>query len=373
MSKYEGNGRILWLDTFKGFGIFFLVFSHLIPYGFAGDKQIDSSLMISYLYSFHMPLFFFAAGFTINYRKFDSFWSFFWSKVKGILVPYASLYFVSWLYFMWMYWKGIVGMLSAPVVIKAFLYGNGTSLGIMNMSLWFLPCLFLAHVILYFLLKYSKDKSFYLLYIWILLSVIGAITSKLYPGEVPWSALASINAASIMLLGYMFRNFGKTMVDFFHLDKPFVAYSAAIVGFTLFLLNGRPGMASNYYGQNYIGFYAAVIASLIFYMYLSKRLEQSKMISYFGKNSLIVFGLHGLIISFLMNVKFFEWFSGKFNFYFEGLSLVIFAVFMVFIISIIFIEFFNRIAPFLIGKGYKKKEIWTTQTGDDCQVDRQKL
>jgi fucose 4-O-acetylase-like acetyltransferase len=361
MLKNDLDGRVRWIDTLKGLGIFFLVFSHLIPYGFTGDKQIDSSLIISYLYSFHMPLFFFAAGFTINAQKYNSFLSFLWSKVKSILIPYASLYFVSWLYLMWMYWKGIVGLLGAPVIIKAFLYGNGVSLGILNMSLWFLPCLFLAHVILYFFIKYLKHDYRHLLYGWIVLSVIGAVTSKLYPIQVPWSALSSINAASIMLLGFIFRNYENKIVSLFQLNKSIVAYSAAAIGFIFFLLNGRPGMASNYYGQNYIGFYASVIASLIFYMYLSKKLEQSRIISYFGKNSLVVFGLHGLIISFLMNVKFFERFSMKFNFYFEGISLVLFAVFIVFIISILFIEFFNRMAPFLMGKGYRKDKVETVQ------------
>lgn len=50
------NNRISYLDIFKGFGIFFVVFGHVTHIGALRD----------YIWNFHMPLFFFVSGLLYN-------------------------------------------------------------------------------------------------------------------------------------------------------------------------------------------------------------------------------------------------------------------------------------------------------------------
>lgn len=355
--------RIQWIDVLKGIGIILLVFSHLVPDGFVGDTSLDKSLVIGYLYSFHMPLFFFASGITFNYRKHTFFPRFVWSRVKSILIPYATLYACSLLYFGWMHWKGIVGVLDPMVVLKAFLYADGNHLGILNMSLWFLPCLFLAQILAYFPIKYAKDNNFILILSWFSISLIGAYLSKLDTHGLPWTAGAAINAASLIILGYLFKINEKWIVDKFRLNSRWVAILCLFLGVLVFLINGRPGMSGNYYGSYYSLFYIAVACSLVYYIYLSKKLANSKVLVYFGANSLVIFGLHGLILSFWKNVDFYSKFSNKFNVYLDGLSIVMLSTVLVVITCIPFIEFFNRVCPFLLGKSYSNKRAVKSHAG----------
>ncbi|ADM72090.1 hypothetical protein GMA19_04333 [Paenibacillus polymyxa E681] len=342
--------RIKWVDVLKGLAIIFLVFSHLVPHGFKGNEMMDKSFIIGYFYSFHMPLFFFASGFTSNFQKYK-FSSFLWSKIKTILLPYTTLYICSLLYFGWMHWMGIVGTLDPMVVIETFLYADGDHLGILNMSLWFLPCLFLAQIISYVVLKISSKIS-YIYIFWIMLTILGAFLSKLDTHALPWSFGTSINAASLIICGYIFKLNEQYFIEKIRINKPYFAYAAGFLGFLLFLINDKPGMSGNYYGHNYVLFYLSVLASLIFYIYLSKKIESSSLLSYFGKNSLIIFGLHGLILSFWENVNFYEKFSVTTNMYLDGISFVVISTLLVFLSCILFIELFSRFLPFLIGKKF---------------------
>jgi len=53
--------RIEWLDVLKGIGIFFVVAGHFY-------KSDDPVLV--YIYSFHMPLFFFISGYVYDDRRY---------------------------------------------------------------------------------------------------------------------------------------------------------------------------------------------------------------------------------------------------------------------------------------------------------------
>ncbi len=246
---------------------------------------------------------------------------------------------------------GIVGTLDPMVVIEAFLYADGNHLGILNMSLWFLPCLFLGQIISYLVLKISSKKS-HMYILWILLTVLGAYLSKLDTHALPWSLGTSINAASLIICGYIFKLNEQFFIEKIKINKPNIAYIAGFLGLLIFLINDKPGMSGNYYGHNYLLFYLSVLASLIFYIYLSKKIDSSNVLSYFGKNSLVIFGLHGLILSFWENINFYEIFSVKTNMHLDGISFVVISNVLVFLSCILFIEVFNRLLPFLIGKKF---------------------
>lgn len=71
--------RIEWLDMAKGYGTLLVILAHL--------KQ--SSIPGWWIYTFHMPLFFFLSGYVFYVP--DSFSAFVKKKCKAILLPYFSL------------------------------------------------------------------------------------------------------------------------------------------------------------------------------------------------------------------------------------------------------------------------------------------
>jgi fucose 4-O-acetylase-like acetyltransferase len=72
------SGRIDWIDMAKGYGILFVIFAHL------GVRYIGS-----WIYTFHMPLFFFLSGYVFS-TKYD-FKTFVKRRYESIIIPYFSL------------------------------------------------------------------------------------------------------------------------------------------------------------------------------------------------------------------------------------------------------------------------------------------
>ena len=77
--------KIQFIDYIKGIGIIFVILGHI---GF-GSK---------YIYTFHMPLFFFLSGFLMHTINNKSINSFIISKIKSILLPYFSFSLLSFLW-----------------------------------------------------------------------------------------------------------------------------------------------------------------------------------------------------------------------------------------------------------------------------------
>lgn len=80
------GGRIQWLDLAKARGIIFVCYGHLRK----GEGEsvwlhaLDSS--ISFVYLFHMPLFFLLSGLTVSTRR--NWRDFVITKAKRLLIPY---------------------------------------------------------------------------------------------------------------------------------------------------------------------------------------------------------------------------------------------------------------------------------------------
>lgn len=69
--------RLSWLDVLKGIGIILVVMGHIY----------SNSIIFNWLYSFHMPLFFFSAGCVYKNRS-----------VYIDIKRYSSTIFFVWLY-----------------------------------------------------------------------------------------------------------------------------------------------------------------------------------------------------------------------------------------------------------------------------------
>ena len=84
----EGNSissqkktRIIWIDIMRGLLMFWVIFGHITE-----DKA-----QIVYIYSFHMPAYFFLTGMTLAFRKDQRLGAFVLDKFLGLMVPYFVL------------------------------------------------------------------------------------------------------------------------------------------------------------------------------------------------------------------------------------------------------------------------------------------
>jgi len=70
--------RLDWIDIAKGYGIILVIFAHLKNWSFN-----------NYIYSFHLPLFFFLSGYV--FKANNTFLDSILKKIKGLIIPYFML------------------------------------------------------------------------------------------------------------------------------------------------------------------------------------------------------------------------------------------------------------------------------------------
>ncbi|WP_278462701.1 acyltransferase family protein [Stutzerimonas kunmingensis] len=128
--------RINWIDSLKFIGIFYIYLGHLG--GSAGN-------LYPFVFSFHVPLFFFISGCFASTRTRTSFRQFTIDKFKQLMIPYFVYSLLSIVvYLLCIPATDSFGVV-ASLALKALLgVRNETPYG---PSLWFLPCIFVTALI----------------------------------------------------------------------------------------------------------------------------------------------------------------------------------------------------------------------------------
>jgi len=177
------NRRIPWIDICKGIGIILVVIGH---------SSIPETLR-KYIFSFHMPLFFFISGFLFNRTKYHTLGSFVLNKIRTILLPYIyfSIAIVIFYYLM--------NRITIAQGLKSILLGYG---GYEGIALWFLISLFITELYFLIISNYISDK--YLTIIIIFNAIIGYIFYKTQV-HLPYKLEVTLSAIVFYYLGNQFR------------------------------------------------------------------------------------------------------------------------------------------------------------------------
>ncbi len=167
--------RINWIDIAKGIAIILMVLGH---------SSIPNSLAL-WIWSFHMPLFFFASGMCTNFEN-DNLKQFINKKGIGIIRPFL-IYSTIVLLLGWIF-----------NIDLRFSFSSGLG----GYALWFIPVLFVALILarIYFCIK---QQVFKIVYIAIL--PISSYMLSYYHIGLPWNMAVTPFAAFLILLAYRFR------------------------------------------------------------------------------------------------------------------------------------------------------------------------
>ena len=131
--------RLSWVDNSKAIGIVLVVTGHTVGLG---------EPVYKYIYSFHIPLFFFLSGFLLKQKHLKTeFFTFAKEKFKVLIIPYLSFWVISYLY--WLPTHSMRGQSStysdlslyAPFI--GLLYGINETL-YPNVVLWFFTALYIT-------------------------------------------------------------------------------------------------------------------------------------------------------------------------------------------------------------------------------------
>lgn len=269
--------RKYYIDILRGIGMLLVVYGHIIR--IYPDR--------SYIWTFHMPLFFFISGLTFIPNKYNSLKVFIIRRGIFLLIPYLIFYLLClplWAAFTLLY----KGDLSIADFLKEFLlmfYGNMTASG---GALWFLPCLFMAEIIYWNINTYSS-RSLQLL-ISLLLMIIGYLIIN-FNIKLPFG----LNIALLVMPFYSIAYLSKESIERWKESNiilkiiPFVLLF--ILQLYLFKFSGLD--LALYYIENIFAYIPMALSAIIFYLIISLTIRKCSIIEWIGKNTLVILAFHG--------------------------------------------------------------------------------
>ncbi len=289
------------VDILRGFGMILIIVGHCFETSWT-----------RYIYSFHMPLYFFLSGYCVGGRKkLEKPGKYILKKCRTLLLPYA---FFFWLHFA-IYNIGFDGGIyikigvSAADTIKAFFLSGGylNSIPLYNFPLWFLPHMFLADIIFYAVrqglsaMKGEKERKVTSFVLTVILVAVTVPVQRLIPGRPALHINILPASLAFMLLGFLPSFFPKEKLGKW-------LYPAALplifAGYILCSLNGG-GNISNILSPLY---YVSAMCSIAGFFSLAKRIE-SPLLEYMGRNTMTFLGMHMYVYGNMVKVPRFSVFE----------------------------------------------------------------
>lgn len=291
------NNRCVWVDSLKFLGIFAIYLGH---FG-AGAEQF-----YSFVFNYHVPLFFFAAGFFSSYTKNNSIYEFVISKFKRLMMPYFVFAFIV------MFFNAIIFHDKASTLYGGVIYilkgiRNDPYVG----SIWFFNCLFVTFIIDYIFYKIFRNK-----YIVMALSIVSLYITQFVLKNNPYISPSWIWNTDSALAYWWLLSAGRCL---FPVIKNGIFFKRTPQGYSLFLiafafsiyqlLDSRPlfltllEKASIQYEDSHILLLSNVMITtlilIIFNVYIAKFISSFKLFNDIGENTLNICGLEHLTKTFL--------------------------------------------------------------------------
>lgn len=291
--------RIWWADNLRWLWIILIVVWH----SFFPDK----SLLVKYLFSFHVVLFFFLSWFLFNDEKHKNFISFIKNKFSRLIIPFIFFNTIMFVFNkLKMYTWGEKFLIDIDSFLKWILYWdylpNHKEIILTNVPTWFLTSLFIVSIYYFIINKYIKNRYYRILILFIL-SIWIYIESRQVIFRLPWNMEISLMATFFYWLWHSFK---KEISNF--VEKINYYYLLLIPLLVLFNLNfiSLTNFANNYYWKNYIIFLLNWFSWILTFIILSKLIKQNFILTFLWKNSIIILGMEWIkfiVLSFIIKLS----------------------------------------------------------------------
>ena len=316
--SFISRQRLSWLDILKGIGIILVVIGHIY----------FNRVVYDWLYSFHMPLFFFAAGLVYKEKTIVTDIK---RRIKTIVIPYFSFGFLGLIYYQLIERRFRNSDMSFLDSLFGLFTGEYDNLDF-NVHLWFLPCFFVTVILFNILVNLGNKKIAYIV------SLLMSLIYVIFPmSSLIWGFDRVFKYIGFYAVGAFLAKNRKVV------DRKFEGGVVAIVLLALnfFLSYHNLTAGIMWFMTALIGVAALVLISQLIY--------ENRILQYFGRISLIVLCIHGPVyrivvklvsIPLHMNTD-----TVRENFL---LAMIIVAITMI-ICSLVY-EIVIRIAPWMVGK-----------------------
>lgn len=305
-----------------------------------------------YILAFHMPLFFVLAGYLehIGGGKKKPFNEYVKRRFLRLVIPYFAFETINLII-----WAGKCFIEHQPLpgfecVISILTCVNNEYMGMYG-RLWFLPCMFVADLYVWGILRLWRKNRIAQIISILVLFALSFITSTIIPFRLPFTLDTALFAAAFMMIGYVFFDEIKAFLnkgkDLF---KILLAFSMLLfLAYAVRFLGASVKMYANSYGAYPASIAAAIAGSIAFLIlgsFLYRGLRASfirDFVLWYGNNSLATFPVHLTIKMFIL-------------YYVPVLSRWYLLFFVMLFLNIPIVNGISNYFPFMLGKPYRKQD-----------------
>lgn len=287
--------RIDYLDIAKGIGIFLVYIGHC----YIGERTQTLSNVIYWIYSFHMPFFFFVSGILFSSKK-KEFCYFIWNKSVSLLIPYVLFSIFNW------------------PLLKIFVHSPGNVLlyGWGQNPLWFIPILYLLEVFHYFIIFDKKWKCWGAIFILFVILIWKTQNNEWLPygvSELTWFYFC-------LLSGYLLKRLiiiPNNQTNAFIISVLLFTVHFCFLFFIIRPYNINYRLQDNdllsYIARYFIGM-LGTFALLYFSIFLSKWPQLISGLRWLGQNTMVILCTHKMYYEILQTVNYHKNPLGGINF-----------------------------------------------------------
>lgn len=294
--------RYDYIDLAKALGMLTIMWGHI---------AIGKS--VTFVYSFHIPLFFFLSGMVFIKDKYRDFGSFVMRRVYTLVIPYIIYSFVTWTI-----WAAFSYATHAHVesywmpLLQTFIAQGSQGYLVHNVPLWFVMCLFVIELAYYWIVKLPDVWN---VVVCIVLAAAGYMLVSYCTffdfTTLPWSIEVAMMALIFYSTGNLFvKLIGHEKFKTLVLKRQSVSMISIIVVIAMVYLggqiNGKVSMGhahiSNpflFYPIGLLGTFAILGLTMLMSVWVKDSITGNAM-KWFGQNSFIAMAIHNPIKGFVV-------------------------------------------------------------------------
>lgn len=324
--------RIEYIDLAKGLCIGLVVSYHidLEQYFYANEK------VSNFFFAFRMPLYYILSGIFLSIRG-GEYLEFVQKKINRLLVPFVFFVVATNIYY---YIKHLTIHTPFQYISPLFFLFTENSYNLLNNPLWFLASLYTTYVIFALLHYLFNGKAYKIYAASLFLGIIGYL-SGMYKINIPFYLDTSLTCMPFICAGIIIRKNSNILTN--NRNKTYnLALSTICFLVVYYSCSGENLFYENNFGNNYFVVLLTGICGSLGIILLCKTIVKLPVISYIGRYSIIVLGVHTIIIN---EMK--DFFLCKFTqfIYWEITTFVV-----VIILSYALIHLFIKYIPFLVAQ-----------------------
>ena len=287
--------RLEYIDVARGIAILLMIVGHVLGGGW--KRNI--------IFSFHMPLFIIISG--LFFKENEKFTLMLKKSLKTLMIPFLVVIFLDTLFKYFMnnqnLFECIIDFFKR--IIFSYSYGNKISydsvapLGVM----WFVPFLFVIKIIFWGVNKIAKDNEILKFLLSILIMIFGYYLGVL-GYWLPFSLDIAMFSIIFMYVGYVLKKYNL-------LEKILQDYKILFIILIIWVIGIKYSsieLAIRLYPKAVLSVITAICGTIIVFKISNlidlKLKKLSKILQWYGRNSMIILGIHHLEYSYLNGLYF---------------------------------------------------------------------